>query len=906
MSKAGIKYNERAWAIDVISKINLFCSKNNSPVKRAGGENTLKNDKNRLFPDVLLYGDEKSGTIIHGWELKMPDTPITDAELYNNAKLKADFLGANSFLLWNVKEAILYIREEQDFIAYKNWSINIKNRNEVQEKEREWVNLLHKILDFLFKFFSEKPFLITSLLKFNSNLYDNTINVFRSHLSTIFKDSCVKDVDFEIELIEWIEENYPSDKKEMKEKRYDILADFSILSWLNKFIFSHYLKTFNSHAEIITSLTCNSTLSEVIELFDMITKKCDFMNVFSPSVGDKYIDNYFLSYLLELNELLKGIRIEKIEPEYLHKIIDNAISKSKKKIAGQFSTPYNLAYYLAGITIKDRTANVLDPCCGTGTIAQAIYHLKRNKNILPQEALNTLWASDKFFYPLQLCSISLSDPNALGCLVQVFKADVFNLKNNYPISFIDPFEQKSIKRNLPQMHAIVSNLPFVRFEDAEKLNEKLKNQKLDNELNLSGKSDLYAYILLYLNSLIEDNGRIGVIISNSWLSSEWGTIFKNLIFKKYKILKIICSGKGKWFNNADVVTTLLILEKSANEQNDKIEFITTNKKLDEWNENILTEMIYSTISSKIKSNYITKQSYSKNEIDLLKKYGISWNALFSDFSWFNEIKNKLIKATEYMTIARGERRGWDNLFYPHDNNQIELQFIKPVILNSKELSNSLLGKAHSQAFCCSETIENLKKNNMIGALNWILKFEKATNNIGKLLPEVLKKPNHYWYEMKPETLADMVISMNPDKKICVYRLLERSFVNQRLIRMTALKESQIDILHALLNSAIGLLYIESIGFGRGLGALDLNATKISENLHILNPNLLTKQNKEKILKKFNKLLKRDLLDLPKELQEPDRIDFDEEVLKAFDIQLDVQVVYDTLLNIYHIRQTVKD
>jgi len=34
MNTAKLNYNERAWGIDVISHINLFCSKNNLFVKK--------------------------------------------------------------------------------------------------------------------------------------------------------------------------------------------------------------------------------------------------------------------------------------------------------------------------------------------------------------------------------------------------------------------------------------------------------------------------------------------------------------------------------------------------------------------------------------------------------------------------------------------------------------------------------------------------------------------------------------------------------------------------------------------------------------------------------------------------------------------------------------------------------
>lgn len=42
-------YNERSWAIDLISEINKWCSTRNIVINRAGGESTLKKDKKRFF-----------------------------------------------------------------------------------------------------------------------------------------------------------------------------------------------------------------------------------------------------------------------------------------------------------------------------------------------------------------------------------------------------------------------------------------------------------------------------------------------------------------------------------------------------------------------------------------------------------------------------------------------------------------------------------------------------------------------------------------------------------------------------------------------------------------------------------------------------------------------------------------
>ena len=100
---AKVTYNERSWAIDVISEINIYLTNKSWHFKAAGGESTINNNKTSLFPDVLLFQDNAKNSILQGWELKMPDTAINNAELISNAIKKAKILQRDSFLLWNVK-----------------------------------------------------------------------------------------------------------------------------------------------------------------------------------------------------------------------------------------------------------------------------------------------------------------------------------------------------------------------------------------------------------------------------------------------------------------------------------------------------------------------------------------------------------------------------------------------------------------------------------------------------------------------------------------------------------------------------------------------------------------------------------------------------------------------------------
>ena len=133
-----INYNERSWAIDVISEINLYLANKSWHVKSAGGENTIRNEKSSLFPDVLIFKDSAKKIILQGWELKMPDPPITDTELINNAKIKSEILHNNSFILWNVTSAVLYVKKGNTYSILKSWnSIDLHSRSEVKENEKK-------------------------------------------------------------------------------------------------------------------------------------------------------------------------------------------------------------------------------------------------------------------------------------------------------------------------------------------------------------------------------------------------------------------------------------------------------------------------------------------------------------------------------------------------------------------------------------------------------------------------------------------------------------------------------------------------------------------------------------------------------------------------------------------------
>lgn len=918
---AKVTYNERSWAIDVISSVEVFLANKSWHFKGAGGESTISNNKKSLFPDVLLFKDLTKDIIVQGWELKMPDTQINDAELISNAVKKAKILKRDSFLLWNVKSAVLYIRRGDSFEIYKSWNdININSRLEVKPKEQLWKNLLYEILADLNGFFESGEISeitskeILSIDEVVDVVLENTIDTAET-LKTRTQSSSQLDAKINV----WWNSSYSeygiSKAEDVKKHKFPTLSRIVLTDWIFKIIFAHILKRHFNEAKEIENIERSTSVIDAMEILTSISQKCNFWNIFSPNLGQQFISEKAWNELTELNQFLSTVNIEAIEIEILHQLLQSSIATAKRKVAGQFSTPKKLADLLTRLTIDDKTKTVIDPCCGTGTIIKQAYDLKEEYEINSNHILDTIWASDKHSFPIQLSTLSMAKPSNIGRVINIFDSDVIELKQGDTIEFQNPNNGERIEKEFPTADYVVSNLPFIKNKEMKVLNPHIVdiNDWIKEEAGttdtLSGKSDIFAYIPFYLHQFLSENGKIGLILSNAWLGTDYGEIFLELFQKFFKIELVVISGKGKWFDNADVVTTILVASKKApqiNTSNDsEISFCTLKEKL-EGIDDIKT--LSDNIIVNTESDNLTINRYSLAEIKAFENFGIPWSGYFTNLSWVNSIKNNFINASELFKITRGERRGWNPLFYPALGHKIESDYIFPLLKDLKA-TKSLVSIANKEAFCCSKSLAELESLGHFGALNWIKSFENKKNKSGKFLTDVLSKTNMYWYQMNPKSEGDFTANINYDKSLFISKVQGDIYIDQRMIvfttKLNSNNESR-DLYLALLNSTLSMFLIESSGFGRGLGALDLRETKFKEDFKILNPSLLTSEQKTQIIQSFKPIMQRDRLPLEQEIESEDRIAFENTLMEIFGISEYYEPIKNSLKQLYRIRFAVKD
>lgn len=915
--------NERSWAIELISEINSYLSQVNLKIKKAGGETTINNHKNFsstdrkvMFPDILLYSDRDKNNILQGWEIKLPDVPVHNEEYIKDAQDKANKLGLNSTVLWNFRDIVLYVKDDKGWSIKKQWHDlnNINSREDVKTREDLWKNFLKIFLNELSYFHEEGTIRNRSLIEVSNNIVVYLVEDNKNYLATHLRELSKSDRLIDIYINKWwknAKEEYMKDETDA----YIAYAKNILLNWIIRFTFANIISITHIDALEIKKIKPNINPKEVNDIFNKITKTSDFYTIFLSQKYNDKIPNIIWEKLIDFNSFLND---KVINHEMMQKMLENSVSQYKREIIGQFTTPEKLVLLLLHSTIINLKGNDIDPCCGTGIIVKELMNIKRKNGISEREIHEKTWASDKMSFPLQIANMAMTTDTSMNLINKVFRSNVFELNKDTKIKLTSPKDGQKIEYSLPKFTNIVSNLPFVSLSNIETSEkdyidniESFINEESQGEIRFSRRSDFYFYIITYLDNILDKNGRIGVITSNSWLGTEAGKTLYDLLINYYKLESIIVSGNKKWFPNANVMSSIIVLEKKETKyvyQDTEIQLITLNESLDSLSNEEVIDIGQSILIGDC-NKFISRDSYSIKDIDrYINSYNVSLNSLFYNIRWLEDIEEKVVPISEGFKIIRGMRRGWDPLFYPEGNHNIEPLYLEKVLKTSRDIKGYDT-TAKSEAFCCSETIVELENLGHNGALNWIKKFENATNTVGKPLIEVLGTSKMKWYEMKSEgSMAEIVTSVNPGSRLFWAKVDVPSFINQRLIgisRKDNYMKFDISLLHALLNSIIGQFYIEATGFGRGLGALDLNSENIAK-IQILNPELLKEDQKEEIVEEFNKLKLRNVTDTIEEINDPQKETFDKVVLSAFGIDTHYESIKESLNRMISARLSVRD
>lgn len=574
---------------------------------------------------------------------------------------------------------------------------------------------------------------------------------------------------------------------------------------------------------------------------------------------------------------------------------------------------HTVAHFAHGKIVCINERVYIDPCCGTGTIAKEILNAKIKAAGNIETAYKSTFASDKYSFPLQVSNISIMNANSIHLPALLFQKNAFELTTGSEVEITNPSNGNKDKYYLPLWGNLISNLPFVAFdqdgrEEGEFIPKVLKKVKNQTKIALSGKGDLYQALLLSFWDKLSDGAKVAVITSNSWLGTIAGLQFFEALNMYYEVHCIVSSGNGKWFSNANVVTVMLFLSKkgtiSKPSDAHTVYFGLTHKKIETWTDEDINDITNSILLKKeLPKQNITFKQYTYSDIQNYILMNVSLNSLFYNIEWLPIIKDKLCPITDLFDVFRGMKTAQDDIFYLKTGQEIDVPYIGNVLKSTKNIK-TLIATADTKAFVCDKSKAELSSLGHKRTLDWINKFE---GHLNKSMPN----KDTFWNNMADGTFSGsndirLFTGMNPEQRI-FYGLLEKpAKINQRVIGFIphAEKAVNLELCHALLNSIIGVFYTEAVGFPKGLGALD-NCSNNVKKMFILNPSLLSNADVNRILLAFQPLLKREIMTTQQEYVQADRLAFEKVVADCYGYTRYLKKIKDCVLEIQKVRLSVK-
>lgn len=968
MAKPEIKRNERDWAGQLISWIKSAIDRKTTIFQDATNDTGVKMKSGKTkFPDILLFIDKTSGVIFNGWELKFPDTAVDDTVMLENALEKAHKLHSDSFVTWNGAEAIIWHINDEEYtldglsklkVYPKVSTINSREdladpvkfaQHEPLLKERT-EEILHD-LDSLYRNGALKPALDISKNIISAVREASTIIIPQFQEAIIqekgsnraFRDEFNKWKIYESSTLKILESS--SRKKEYVIPE-QVLAKFTFYNLIGKTIFYLTLcENLSGELEPITFDENESSKDLLNSYFDK-AKKIDYQAIFRPYFTDSIEYSVLVDKAIyALLEVLTTFDFKVLPTEVIGHILENLVPDDEKQKFGQYFTNEVLAKLVAFPVIKTNKDVLFDPTCGTGTFLSSFYEILQALGTKEHEKLlRQIWGNDVSHFPAILSVINLykQDVVATNNFPRVMRNDFFNLEVGEKVVFPDSHDHnKHIDVPIPIFDGIASNFPFIQQEDIpnEKLSAFFREQfqsgqqafLKDKTFKINERSDYFTYCIYNADKFLKPDGCLSAITSNAWLGKEYGFQFKKFLLDNFHIRYVVKSNAEHWFKDSQVSTIYFVLDKMQSCKPTK--FITLNRKLSE----LFVAESKSGQIQQIEDFYsdIDNCSDSHNELwekdnffaDLYKRKDGSlsvclaskeclldslenktnWGQLFLSTNLFGSFESCL---TQYypniVKVFRGERTGWNPMFVIKDkdvkSSRIDEKYLVPYVKSSSELQQIEFDDNYKfRAFVCQDEENAIDK----GTKSWIDKFVNAPNkNDSQTISEACSGHRPYWYSLNPKR-AHIITTINPYERFFFTFAKEPFVIDQRLIAMQVQNGYDIELIAALLNSVITFFILEIRGTSRNLGALDLNADYLKQ-ICLLNPNLLSTEHSQKIKRAFDPLKHRKINSVFKEVNDKDRIKFDQTVFECFGLdKCMLQSVYALLTSAVTDRVTLR-
>jgi len=865
------------WMREIIGKKNLDLGM--PDVETSGAD--------RKMPDAVIYESGRSKSVLCVIEAK---PPYYDAFNYDELKKpawekankrKAKYFATTNFkrLIWFNTEKVNSLKPEEEQIIGKYSLSELENLDDI-EQTRYSEPIKRGLEEYLIKLYSvhtgREPEPKQAIDEFLIFRLQEKIRILSTYYRRIVYDQCHKDNSFAKKLTNWfVEQGWiftwaPRDFEKAARQTAYLLV--------NKILFYNLLQAKRPHEldllEIPDGLTKGAMIQTTLQGYFNEVLKIDYETIYTTDFIDIIAFPDAKEVVKEIKELvnvLKQYDFSKLGYDVIGRIFERLIPQDERHNLGQYFTSPDVVDLILRFCLNHEDEKILDPACGAGTFLVRAYQHKKlmNQYKSHEDILETLWGADIAKFPAHLATINLAindlgvDKNYPNILQEDFFAlpvgnEGFDLPEKYRKRLAVGLGRQKREVTYPRwFDVIIGNPPYTRQEEIPKIGVD-KEELIENALKIAGKkiaeigkrAGIHAYFFVHGAKFLKDGGHFGFIVSSTWLDVDYGKGLQEFFLMNYKIIAIIESKVEPWFEEPDVNTCIIILQKCRDKKDRDesiVRFACLKKPLryfippaqDMWEKQVerlnAIDKLKKTIL--VHSDFYENEDlriFPKSQKELLdegfnfeegKYVGAKWGKYLRAPDIFFKIlekgKGRLIPLKQVAEVRRGFTTGVNEFFYITEEEIKQKGIEKEFWMHKDERRNwipNYVAESPSDLKGYKTDPQMLKKRVLLIHLpkeklknkkifNYILNGERKGFHNRDTCIQNGKRKEGRWYDLD-EIAANLMYPEYTRERLVAFYSETPVFINNRLYGVYAKKPY---VLCGILNSTIFHLIAEVTG-----------------------------------------------------------------------------------------------
>jgi len=526
------------------------------------------------------------------------------------------------------------------------------------------------------------------------------------------------------------------------------------------------------------------------------------------------------------------------------------------------------------LCLREASDRVLDPSCGAGVFLARAAALKRQLDPLRDAVTlgEELWGVevDRDTAAEAARNLRVQDiPAHIVC------ADFFSLDAS----------------DLPAFDCIVGNPPYTRQEWMRELapsgdKSALIGRALGGAARLTRRAGLHAYFFVHASRFLREHGRLGFIVSNSWLDVDYGAGLQAFFLNNFQIIAIVESQVERWFTDASINTCLVILERCSDpdaRDDNLTHFVQLHCSLDAQRTGELAAHILNGAGTENIRMRTVRQG------DLHERQPVFGTAPIHVHRWgalvrapqvyldtLDRNRGQLVPLRTLARIRRGHTSGANEFFYldraAAAKWNIEPEFLRPLVKSPRECATRVIDPKTLPhlVFVVHRSKRSLAGTNALRYIAW------GESQGFHQRPTCAARER--WYDIGQHPSAHLAwIKGVWTRHFCPLLPEADIALDQQLYSITLREPTQCKIIAALLNSTWTALCAELGGrVNLGDGILWIAAYEAGQ-LPLPDPARISDAQASRLESLFDTLATRPVLPIEEEIMQPDHRALDEVV-----------------------------